>query len=168
MTGRFSRWALIALIYVLAGCVQQAAPPAPVTKVDRHAGYYYPNPSSIEVYKARAKVMEGSSRRTRIGFIVAVNDGAAKRPYPSNLSFFAKGTEAEKLIIVSNVADRLDTIYRVRALLATLTASARMTPIFRENSVEDILTFLDLLKMLGFKQITVSDGDVFAHQILIK
>jgi hypothetical protein len=65
------------------------------------------------------------------------------------------------------VEDRLGTIYRVRALLATLTASARMTPIFRENGVEDLLTFLDLLKMLGFKQITVSDGDKFAHQILL-
>ena len=28
--------------------------------------------------------------------------------------------------------------------------------------------FLDLLKMLGFESVTVSDGDKFAHQVLIE
>jgi hypothetical protein len=30
------------------------------------------------------------------------------------------------------------------------------------------LTFLDLAKMLGFKQITISDGDKFSHQVFLK
>ena len=73
-----------------------------------------------------------------------------------------------KLIIVSNVEGRLDTIYRVRAYLATLTSSARVTPIFRELQVEDWFTFLDLAKLLGFERVTISDGRDFAHQIILK
>jgi len=53
-------------------------------------------------------------------------------------------------------------------LLASLTASARTTPVFRNAKVDDLFTFLDLLKMLGFESVTVSDGDKFAHQVLIK
>ena len=64
--------------------------------------------------------------------------------------------------------DTYNTLYRMRALLAMLTARARTTPIFREYQVEDVFTFLDLLKLLGFRQITVTDGDRFAHQIRIE
>jgi len=42
------------------------------------------------------------------------------------LAIFAKETEAEKLIIVAPVDGRMDTIYRGRAVLANMTATARM------------------------------------------
>jgi hypothetical protein len=63
---------------------------------------------------------------------------------------------------------QLDTIYRVRALLATMTAVARKSPVLRKVRLENVLTFLDLAKMLGFKQITISDGDKFSHQVFLK
>ena len=135
---------------------------------DRHAGYYYPEPESIEVYRARSRPLDDASRRHRIGFVVSVVNDALARPYPPPVSVFAKGNEAEKLIIVSNVDGRLDTLYRVRAYLATLTSSARVTPIFRQLKVEDRFTFLDLAKMLGFEQVTISDGRNFAHQIILE
>ena len=81
---------------------------------------------------------------------------------------FAKGTEAEKLIIVALVDGRIDTIYRARAVLANMTAAARMLPAFQEMGVQDWFTFLDLAHMLGFKKITISDGRDFAHQLLIE
>ena len=56
----------------------------------------------------------------------------------------------------------------MRGLLAILTARARMTPLFEQSSGQDVLTFLDLLKLLGFEQITVADGDNFAHRIYIE
>ena len=145
-----------------------AIAPAAAEEGDRHEGYYYPKPAEVEVYKARSKGLEEADRRHRIGFVVGVVNATLERPYPPPVAVFAKGAEAEKLIIVSNVEGRLDTIYRVRAYLATLTSSARMTPIFREYHVEDWFTFFDLANMLGFKQITVSDGDKFAHQILLE
>ena len=37
---------------------------------NRHDGYYYPTPGSKETYKARARVLPGSDRGRRLGFIV--------------------------------------------------------------------------------------------------
>ncbi len=137
-------------------------------KFDRHAGYYYPVPQSREVYTARAKQLPDSSRIRRLAFVTALTSQMLKNPYPPPFAMFAKGTEAEKMIIVAVNANAYNTLYRARALLAQLTAVARMTPIFREYQVEDLLTFFDLAKMLGYTQITVSDGDKFAHRINIR
>jgi hypothetical protein len=144
------------------------APAAAQAPRDRHAGYYYPQPVSIEAYKARSQTLPDTNRRRRIGFIINIAGSMRARPYPPMFDIFPKGENAEKLIIVSNQAGRLDTIYRVRGLLATMTSVARTMPIFVKYHVETFFTFLDLLKMLGFKQITVSDGAAFAHQIKIK
>jgi len=135
---------------------------------DRHAGYYYPEPKKIETYRARAKMLPGANRARRVAFVTGLVSTAMKRPYPPQYAIFAKGLQGEKMIIVSNYAGRLDTIYRVRAMLATLTSMARTLPIFREFSAEDKLNFFDLARMLGFKKITVSDGDKFTHQVLLK
>lgn len=135
---------------------------------DRHVGYYYPEPIHKEVYPARAKTLPGMDKGRRIDFIVAIVNSMNARPYAPPYSIFAKGAEAEKLIIVANQEGTLDTLYRAKALLATMTGIARGMPIFREHHVEEILTFFDLLKMIGFERITVSDGDTFAHQIDIK
>ena len=161
MTTRFYLVALALLLgMIIAGGAARAA--------DRHVGYYYPKPAAIEVYRSRAKPLPDAGRRQRVGFVVGIVTDMLKRPFPPNVSLFVKGDEAEKLIIVSNVGGRLDTIYRVRALLATLTSGARTTPVFHDYRVEDWFTFLDLLRMLGFERVTVSDGDAFAHQILIQ
>ncbi len=138
------------------------------TAADRHAGYYYPEPKNIETYRARARVLSKSSRANRLAFINGLTAGLLKRPYPPQISIFAKGLDAQKMIIVSNFAGKLDTIYRARALFATMTAVARKSPIFKQFNVETILTFFDLAKMLGFKQITISDGDTFSHQVLLR
>jgi len=137
-------------------------------KPDRYVGYYYPKPATIETYKARAAVLPGANRKRRIAFIVAVVNEQLKRPYPLPYSLFPKGGRAHKLIIVSNLPGRLNTIYRVRALLATMTSVARTLTIFRKHSVEDDFTFLDLAKMLGFESVTLSDGDSFTHQIILR
>jgi hypothetical protein len=49
-----------------------------------------------------------------------------------------------------------------------MTAVARLLPIFSQLGVEDYFTFFDLAKMLGFEQITISNGRDFAHQIIIQ
>ena len=122
----------------------------------------------MAVNRARAAVLPGANRKRRIAFIVAVVNERLQRPYPPTYSLFPKGGRAHKLIIVSNVAGQLNTIYRVRALLATMTSVARTLPIFRDHSVEDDFTFLDLMKMLGFESVTISDGDSFTHQIILR
>jgi len=142
--------------------------PVAASADDRHAGYYYPKPATIETYKARARTLVGADRSQRIAFITGVTLKQRERPHPPVLAMFAKGKKAEKLIIVGLEDGRLNTIYRARAVLAMLTATARTTPIFKEFQVEEIFTFLDLCKMLGFSQVSISDGKDFAHQILIE
>lgn len=135
---------------------------------DRHVGYYYPVPHQIETYKTRARILPDANINRRIGFVTAITLENNQRPYPPSAVFFAKGEHAQKLIIVSLQGGRLNSIYRVRAYLASLTAIARTTPAFRDAYVENILTFFDLVRMLGFEQITVSDGDQFAHQVVFE
>jgi len=135
---------------------------------DRHAGYYYPPATSEETYKARARTLPEANRGLRLGFVTGVATELQQRPYPPTAAMFAKGEDAEKLIIVALEDGRLDTIYRARALFANLTAVARTTPIFRDYGVEDLFTFFDFAKMLGFTQITISNGRDFTHQVFLE
>jgi len=135
---------------------------------DRHAGYYYPPPQTIETYRARTETLADSDRTRRVGFVVELTREMLHKPYPPDYVVFAKGDDAEKLLIVALKDGVLDTVYRARALLAMLTAVARGTPLFAQIGGEETLTFFDLLKILGFAQLTISDGDRFAHQVTIE
>ncbi|MCR9176499.1 MAG: molybdopterin-guanine dinucleotide biosynthesis protein A [Alphaproteobacteria bacterium] len=164
------RWLFVALIFgmALVGGVLFGATGLRADDSDRHAGYYYPDNVTHETYKARASKVPSSSRQTRIAFVTGVTAQQVQAPYPPLTAMFAKGTEADKLILVSLQEGRMDTLFRARAVLAMLTATARTTPVFAELDSDLDHTFLDLLKILGFVQITVSDGRSFAHQIKIE
>lgn len=148
-----------------AALVMLAISACAVAADDRHAGYYYPEPVTVERYEPRAERLIEANRARRIGFASALVNQKLQSPYPADYALFAKGEDAEKLIIVSLEEGRIDTIYRARALLAVMTAAARVTPLFRDRGIEEQLTFLDLLHMLGFEQVTVSDGRSYALQI---
>ena len=78
--------------------------------------------------------------------------------YPPQFAIFAKGDDAEKLIIVGLNDGYLNTLYRARAILAMLTSVARATRFMTDLGVADFFTFFDLAKLLGFKKITISDS----------
>lgn len=147
------------LVLSLASTVQAA---------DRHAGYYYPDPIYKEIYKARAKSLKTASRKTRIAFVTSITQQNMQREFPPEAAIFAKGTDAEKLIIVGLVDGRLDTIYRARAIFANMTGAVRTLPIFQELGVEDVFTFFDLAALMGFKQITITNGRNFTHQVVLQ
>ena len=134
---------------------------------DRHAGYYYPTPASTETYVARAQTLQEADRSLRIGFVTGITNQILQQPYPPTAAIFAKGAEGQKLIIVALEDGRIDTLYRARAIFANMTAVARVMPLFRELGVEEWFTFFDLAKLLGFEQITITDGRDFAHQVII-
>ena len=156
----------LAVLVMVAG-LQAAAFEASADQ--RHSGYYYPPlKTDPETYEARAETMLEASRKTRIGFVTGIATQNRKLPYPPPATMFAKGEHAQKLIIVALEDGRIDTIYRARALFADLTAQARLLPIFQELGVEDRFTFFDLCTMLGFTQITITNGRDFAHQVLLR
>ncbi|HJT13588.1 MAG TPA: molybdopterin-guanine dinucleotide biosynthesis protein A [Dongiaceae bacterium] len=134
---------------------------------DHHEGYYYPKPGSFEHYPARVYTLPESDRVRRQAFIIGLTKQLVGGQYAPSYAVFAKGDVSDKLIIVALGDGQLNTIYRARALLATFTSVARSTSFFQQNTQPDESTFLDLLKLLGFKRVTVSDGRAFAHQIVI-
>jgi hypothetical protein len=160
MSSRSVMAVVIALIAISSSQVAWSA--------DRHVGIYYPEPTSIEVYEARAITLADASRKRRIVFVTELTNQMMSNPYPPPFAVFTKGEHAQKMIITSLYENGYNTLYRMRGLLALLSARARSTPIFARYQVEDIFTFFDLLKLLGFEQITVTDGDEFAHQVLIR
>ena len=159
---------LLTVSLVLVGSILLGSTALRAADDDRHAGYYYPDNVTHETYKARAENAPSSSRQTRIAFVTGVTAQQVQAPYPPLTAMFAKGTEADKLILVSLQEGRMDTLFRARAVLAMLTATARTTPVFAEIDTDLDYTFLDLLKILGFVQITVSDGRTYSHQIKIE
>jgi hypothetical protein len=164
-----ARWLVLAL--ALGGCAELAEPaattPAATSDESRHEGYYYPRVSSSEVYKARARPLTDSDKDRRLGFVAIMLSGQLDQPYPPQHVLYAKGDQAEKMIIVG-LSERFETLYRARAVLAGLTVLARQSPLFQDFEVDDLFTFFDLAKLLGFKDIVLSDGKTWAHRITLE
>lgn len=132
---------------------------------DSHAGYYYPAPETSEVYVSALSVLPTVNKRSRVGFMVGLNRQQLNRAYAPQYHIFAKGFHADKMILVATGGSRYDTIFRLRALLAALTSQARTSPMFEQSKQPENLNFFDLARLAGFSQITISDGDKFAHRI---
>ncbi|MTH97826.1 hypothetical protein [Roseibium sp. RKSG952] len=135
---------------------------------DLHAGYYYPAPDTREVYVANVPAAPDASESSRAAFVVGLAAQQLKQGHSPGYHLFAKGEYLEKIIIIATETDRYDTLYRMRALLASLTSMARATPLFAQSAQPYELNFLDFCKLMGFRQVTVSDGETFAHQITIR
>jgi hypothetical protein len=155
-------------VAALSLCLGLLTSPGPAAAGDRHAGYYYPEPDEIEIYETDIQTMPQASRAMRIGFVTGLTNQIFQNPYPPQAAIFAKGAEAEKLIIVALADGRIDTLYRARAQLANMTSLARLLPGVQELGVRDEFNFFDLIKLLGFTQLTISDGRDFAHQVLMQ
>lgn len=162
------RTAFQGILIAIATMAGSAAAVGAETARDRQANYYYPPPQTHEEYKSIAATLVDSDRDRRLAFVTGMTQNMLNNPYPPTFAIFAKGDDAEKLIIVSVTDDGYNTLYRARALFATLTAIARLTPFFQQHAVEDVFNFFDMCKLLGFAQITWSDGKSLAHQVTLK
>tara|TARA_B100000676_G_scaffold312019_1_gene384349 strand:+ start:2251 stop:2787 length:537 start_codon:yes stop_codon:yes gene_type:complete len=174
----WGRWAgalIVGLVLVMSGPVlaqdedsEALAEPATEESNDRHEGYYYPEPQTLEVYVARAQTLPDSDRARRLGFVTLLATQQLQAPYSPGLAIFAKGEEAEKLIMVALKDELFDSIYRMRGVLAMMTASARTSELFRSYNVQDIFTFFDLLKLMGFEKVTLTNGRDLAHVVYLE
>lgn len=153
--------ALLGIAFALPGGPARA-------QADRHTGYYYPPITSQEDYEARVPVMAQATGEMRLGFVTGLAYQQNARPYPPPFVTFAKGETAERMIIVAVGQNGFQGLYQARAVLAHMTSMARGTPVFREKSLQEVLTFLDLIRMLGFEELTISDGQSFAHRITLR
>jgi hypothetical protein len=145
-----------------------AAAPANPPGEDRYIGYYYPKPTSTEVFESQMQTIPSMDRAQRIQFVTVVSQGTIQAAYRVPYAVFAKGEKADKMIIVGLQSGELNTIYRMRALLANMTTMSRLSPFFQEKTVAEDATFFDLLKLLGFQSLTITDGEKITHQVTIK
>ena len=148
-----------------------AAAPAAAPKAageDRYIGYYYPKPTATETFESTMQTIAGAERAQRIQFVTVVSQGTIQSAYRVPYAVFAKGEKADRLIIVGLQQGELNTIYRMRALLANMTTMSRLSPFFQERTVAEDATFFDLLKLLGFRELTITDGEKTTLQVTIK
>ena len=158
-----------AALPALAQAPKPAAAPAPKPATeDRYIGYYYPKPTSTEVFESQLQTISTMDRPQRIQFVTVVSQGTIQAAYRVPYAVFAKGDKADKMIIVGLQAGELNTVYRMRALLANMTTMSRLSPFFQEKTVAEDATFFDLLKLLGFQSVTITDGEKVTHQVTIK
>jgi hypothetical protein len=132
-----------------------------------HEGYYYPKPQTLEHFVSSAITLPESDKVRRQAFVIGMTKQLLDGKYAPGFAVFAKGDQSEKLIIVGMIDGQLNTIYRARALLAELTTIARSTPFFQQNTQPEQSTFFDFMKLLGFHQVTITDGRVFSHQVIV-
>ena len=149
-----------------AATAPAAAPKAPGE--DRYIGYYYPKPTATETFESSMQTIAGAERAQRIQFVTVVSQGTIQSAYRVPYAVFAKGEKADKLIIVGLAPSEFGTIYRMRALLANMTTMSRLSPFFQERTVAEDATFFDLLKLLGFRELTITDGEKTTLQVTIK
>jgi hypothetical protein len=159
---------LLVLLPATASAASGGQPASSNAAESRHEGYYYPKITTREVYKARTKPLPKMDRHERLLFVSATTQQQGAAPYAPRYVVFAKGDEAEKLIIVGLDDQTLGTVYRARALLAALSSLARLTPLLRDADLEDTLTFYDLARLMGFTQLTISDGRTHSHRVTLQ
>ena len=162
----------LALTALAAPAFAQQAPAKPAAAApkseDRYIGYYYPKPTSTEVFESQLQTLPNMDRAQRIQFTTVVSQGTIQSAYRVPYAVFAKGEKADKMIIVGMQGGELNTVYRMRALLANMTTMSRLSPFFQERTVAEDATFFDLLKLLGFRELTITDGEKTTHQVTIK
>jgi hypothetical protein len=178
MMKKFAACLAIALMTVaVSASAQTAAKPAAATAApapkaasgeDRYIGYYYPKPTATETFESSMQTIAGTERAQRIQFVTVVSQGTIQSAYRVPYAVFAKGEKADRLIIVGLQQGELNTIYRMRALLANMTTMSRLSPFFQERTVAEDATFFDLLKLLGFRELTITDGEKTTLQVTIK
>jgi hypothetical protein len=174
MIKTFAASLVVALMAAALSASAQNAKPAAAQKPatpageDRYIGYYYPKPTSTETFESSMQTIAGAERAQRIQFTTVVSQGTIQSAYRVPYAVFAKGEKADKMIIVGMQSGELNTIYRMRALLANMTTMSRLSPFFQERTVAEDATFFDLLKLLGFRELTITDGEKLTHQVTIK
>ncbi|MDH3666939.1 MAG: hypothetical protein OEN23_08410 [Paracoccaceae bacterium] len=148
-------------LLILALAVMALA--VPVEAAEK-AGYYYPPITSEESF-SRDLGGPPADRRVRVNFITQITKAQLAAPENPRFVIFAKGADAQHMIIVALDDEVFKTLYRARAVLAQLTSNARGTDFFIENGIEDFATWFDLARLLGFEDLVISDGETWAHNV---
>ncbi|MFK7745347.1 MAG: hypothetical protein AB8B47_09845 [Roseobacter sp.] len=148
---------LAALFFVSLACVANAE--------DRYVGYYYPEVSTEETFDRVVRTSQGAGKAVRIDFVNVLTTAQLEAPESPRFVFFTKGEASKTLLLVALDDEVFSTIYRARAILAQLTVSVRKGGFFRTEELQYVATFYDLLQLMQFDELIISDGENWAHQV---
>ena len=129
--------------------------------------YYYPPVESEEVFARDLAVAPPAGRNVRVGFTTQITKAQLAAPESPRFVIFAKGDEAQHMIIIALDDQVFKTIYRARAVLAQLTANVRGAEFF-VNKIRYDATWFDLAKMLRFEDLVISDGETWSHRVIFE
>lgn len=135
---------------------------------DSQEGYYFPPISSNETFTRTLIAGPAGDRAVRVAFVTEVTKAMLAAPDSPAYVIFAKGDDAQHMIIVATGDEVFRTLYRARAVLAQLTSNIRGTAFLQKLQIADQATWFDLVKMLGFKDLVISDGVNWSHQVLFE
>ncbi len=151
---------LIALFFILLANAATAQTNDPIEE------YYYPKITSQEIFSRVLLTAPESDKDVRIGFATSITQAQLAAPESPRFVIFAKGDDAKKLIIIALDDNIFKTIYRARALLAQLTSNLRGNNFLGKQDLKDEGTFYDLLQLMRFESLVISDGDTWAHKVV--
>lgn len=132
---------------------------------DRHVGYYYPEITSEETFDRLVRESQGAGKAVRIDFVNVLTTAQLDAPESPRFVFFTKGEDAAKLIVVALDDDVFSTVYRARAIMAQLTVSVRKGGFFRQEDLQYVATFYDLLQMMQFDELVITNGRDQSHRV---
>lgn len=154
------RAAPAALLFVLA-----LVSAAGAQEDDPRGGYYYPEVTSRERFSRDIIAGPPAGKTTREGFVTLLTRAQLDAPATPPFAVFAKGDQSTHLIIVALDDGYFRTLYRARAVMAQLTYNLRSTSFFREQRLQASATFYDVLQLLDFEDLILSDGVSWTHRV---
>ena len=132
---------------------------------ERYEGYYYPEVTSQEQFSRVIRQGPTSNKGVRVEFVTNLTAAQLAAPESPRFVFFAKGADARHLNIIALDDDVFSTIYRARAVMAQMTSNMRSNEFFRSQGLEYVATFYDLLQIMEFDTLVISDGETWTHQV---
>ncbi len=138
---------------------------AAATASERYAGYYYPPITSEETFDRAIRNAPDPGRSVRVDFVTTLTAAQLAAPESPRFVFFAKGSDADRLILIALDDQIFSTLYRGRAVMAQMTSNIRNGGFFTQDNLQYVATFYDMLHLLGFQSLVISDGANWSHRV---
>ena len=124
-----------------------------------------PDITSEETFDRVVRSGGGSIKAVRIDFANTLTVSQLQAVEHPKYVFYTKGNAADTLILTALDDDVFATLYRARAVMAQMTVSVRSGGFFVEEDLQYVATFYDLLQLLEFDELIISDGKTWSHRV---
>ena len=132
---------------------------------DRYVGYYHPEITSEETFSRVIAPSPPATAEIRSSFVTSITKAQLAAPESPRFVVTEKGDASDKMIIVALDDEVFSTLYRARGVLSQLTSNFRGTEFFRAQNLHVEGTFFDMLQIMQFESLIITDGETWAHKV---